>query len=237
MDIKYNPGTSQVISAAGALACAFAAGSSFAATDYSETWSAGDTNGWISNTTSTVVVRDAAVGNPAGSLASRRDLSADPSFAIIGATTELAAASGSYLGSPAWTISFDVLYDLGAFTDALLRFRYQDGTFNGWVFDVENAFGAGWHHYSVSFQSNWTDVQATANGWVQEAASVPWQTLMSDVFHPEVRLLLGNDSAALAHIDNFTIQAIPESSEYAMLLAGLGLVGLAAHRRKQKKVA
>jgi len=42
---------------------------------------------------------------------------------------------------------------------------------------------------------------------------------------------------ATGRIDNFTIQAVPESSEYATLLAGLGLVGLAAHRRKQKKVA
>jgi len=38
---------------------------------------------------------------------------------------------------------------------------------------------------------------------------------------------------ATGRIDNFTIQAIPESSEHAMLLAGLGLMGFVVRRRKQ----
>jgi hypothetical protein len=42
---------------------------------------------------------------------------------------------------------------------------------------------------------------------------------------------------ATGRIDNFIIHAVPEPPEYAMLLGGLGLVGLAAHRRQQKKVA
>lgn len=44
----------------------------------------------------------------------------------------------------------------------------------------------------------------------------------------------GNSDSAF---DNVTINAIPEPETYAMLLAGLGLLGFAARRRKQKLAA
>lgn len=40
-----------------------------------------------------------------------------------------------------------------------------------------------------------------------------------------------------ARIDNLEINAIPEPESYAMMLAGLGLMGFVAKRRKQKQVA
>ncbi|HEX2013157.1 MAG TPA: PEP-CTERM sorting domain-containing protein [Roseateles sp.] len=43
-----------------------------------------------------------------------------------------------------------------------------------------------------------------------------------------------NNDHALA-IDNFTITAVPEPSSYAMLLAGLGVVGLLARRRSNTR--
>lgn len=36
---------------------------------------------------------------------------------------------------------------------------------------------------------------------------------------------------------NFTVAAIPEPETYAMMLAGLGLMGFMARRRKQKLAA
>ena len=45
---------------------------------------------------------------------------------------------------------------------------------------------------------------------------------------------LSGDLVVANDIDNVSVSAIPEPETYAMLLAGLGLVGFAARRRKQK---
>ena len=214
-----------------AILIAFFARSAVAAAAYSEDWSAGDTNGWIQNTTSSVLVRDAGFGNPAGSLAVRRDLT--PPIFDIGATTNLPQVSGDYTGAPSWTFSFDVFYSAGNYVDTWLRFRYQDGTFNGWHLDVENVFPNSWQSYSVTFDSTWSDAEAAANGWVDETGgAVSWALLMTDVFHPEIRLLLGDEASALAYIDNVALRSIPEPAGLALLV--FGLLGLGIARRPEQ---
>jgi hypothetical protein len=210
---------------------ALLARSAVAAVAYSEDWTAGDTNGWIQSTTSSVVVRDAGFGNPAGSIAVRRDLT--PPIFDIGATSALPQVSGDYTGALSWTFSFDVFYDTGNYVDTWLRFRYQDGTFNGWHLDVANVFPNSWQSYSVTFDSTWSDVEAAANGWVDETGgAVSWALLMTNVFHPEIRLLLGDQASALAYIDNVALRSIPEPAALAPLAVGLLGLGF-ARRRKQ----
>jgi hypothetical protein len=200
-----------------------------AAVAYSEDWSAGDTNGWVQSTTSSVVIRDGAFGNPAGSLAVRRDLT--PPVFDIGATTTLAQVSGDYTGAPSWTFSFDVFYDTGNFTDTWLRFRYQDATFDGWHLDVANVFPSSWQSYAVTFDPNWSDVEAAANGWVDETGgTVSWGLLMSNVYHPEIRLLLGDQASALAHIDNLALRSVAEPAVIWLLALGLGGIGFVRRR-------
>jgi hypothetical protein len=204
-----------------------------AAVPYSEDWSAGDTDGWIGSTTSATVVHHGGTGNPAGSLAIRRSL--DPPIFPTGATTELAAASGDYTGAPAWMVSFDVFYDIGNFTDTWLRFRYQDATFNGWHLDVADAFPHSWQSYSAMFDPSWTDVEAMANGWVQDIApSVSWQQLMTNVYHPEVRLIEGDDFSAIAYLDNFVLKAVPEPATLSLVVAAVLGVGLATRRAPRR---
>ncbi len=221
---------SRLVPNAVVIAVGLLAGSALAAVPYSEDWSAGNTNGWIGNTTSSVVVREAGIGNPAGSIATRRDLT--PPVFEIGATTELAAVSGDYTGQPAWMVSFDVFYDIGNFTDAWLRFRYQDFTMNGWYLDVADVFPNSWQSYSAMFDPSWTDAQAAANGWVDETGgTVSWQQLMSDVYHPEIRLSLGDDFSAIALIDNFVLKSVvPEPATTALLLTAIGGVVLVMRR-------
>jgi hypothetical protein len=165
-------------------------------------------------------MRDGTFGNPAGSLVLRRIL--DPPVFDLGATTELPAASGDYTGVPMWMVSFDVYYQTGAFSDTWLRFRYQDSSFDGWHLDVADAFPASWESYSVMFDPSWTNGEAAANGWVDETAgAISWQTLMSDVYHPEVRLVLSDEQSALGYIDNFVLKSIPEPASLGLLLVAM----------------
>lgn len=208
------------------------ASSAQAAVPYSEDWSAGGVNGWQGSTASSVVVRDSGIGNPSGSLAIRRDLS--PPVFPTGATSELAALSGDYTGASAWMINFDVLYASGNFTDTWLRFRYQDATFDGWHLDVANVFPNAWQSYSTMFDPSWTNLQATANGWVDETAgTVSWQQLMTNVYHPEVRLIEGDNLSALAYLDNFVLKAIPEPGTSVLLFLATAALPVAGRTRRR----
>jgi hypothetical protein len=203
-----------------------------AAGPYTENWDAGDTNGWQQSTTSSTVVRDDTDGNPVSSLAVRRILS-QPIF-DIGVTTELAAISGDYTGAPTWMFSFDAKYDVGNFTDTLLRFRYQDSTFNGWNLDVADAFPNSWQSYSVMFNPGWTDAQAAANGWQDETGgAVSWQQLMTDVYHPEIRFLLGDEESAIAHVDNISLKAVPEPAAASLATVAILTCCLFGRRRNR----
>lgn len=206
-----------------------AAGSALAAVPYSEDWSAGDTNGWIQGTTSTTIIRDAGFGNPAGSIALRRILD-EPIF-DLGATTELAAASGDYTGAPMWMVSFDVFYSTGNVSDTWYRMRYQGPSFDGWHIDVADVFPNSWQSYSVMFDPTWTDAQAAANGWVDETGgTISWQQLMSDVYHPEVRVLLGDNLSAIAYVDNFVLKTVvPEPATWLLFIGAI--VGLGTIRQ------
>lgn len=72
-----------------------------------------------------------------------------------------------------------------------------------------------------------------ANGWVQESSSVPWHVLWTDVYTTEVRIILGDDASALAHIDNFVINPVPEPGTIVLLAPGLSYLALAIRRSRR----
>jgi hypothetical protein len=208
-------------------------GSALAASAYTQPWSGSSTEGWEGNTISSVVVHDAGVGNPAGSIASRYD--SRPAAFDIGFTSGNGAdTSGSFSGTP-WNVSFDLQLNEGKFSDAWLRYRYQDFNYNGWRYALLGPFDQydTWTHYDLSFDPSWSDAQAMANGWTQESGPVvSFAQTMSSVYKTEVRLALTDStSSALVHLDNFVQAPVPEPQTWALMLGGLLMLGTLARRR------
>ena len=219
---------------AGALLSLLASGAQ-AASAYSQTWSGVTTEGWESNTISSVVVHDAGVGNPAGSLATRFDPSL-ASFDIGYTSGAVPETRGSFAGSP-WVVSFDLQLNEGKFSDVWLRYRFQDSTFNGWRFALTGPFDQynTWTHYVVAFDPSWSDALAVANGWVQEGGPVvSFAQTLGNAYKTEIRLALTNSTtSALAHLDNFVQTPVPEPQTWALMLGGVLMLGALSRRMKR----
>ena len=200
-----------------------------ATSGYSETWdTAGNLGGWLGNTTDSVVGNPGVGGNGDGYLETARS-----GPFPIGAVTLLPAATGSF-GSQVWNAKVDLIGLSGSTSDVWLRFRFQDATFNGWRHRLTNELSRDWQSFGVTFDPTWTDAQALANGWETDLAggvgSVSWAQTLGSVYTTEVRI---DGTASLkAGIDNFSLTAVPEPSSLALVLAGLGMAGVMARRRR-----
>ena len=205
-----------------------------AAQAYSETWNDGSLAGWSAGTTSS------AVSNPGDYLEVSR---LDTQFGTSALTT-LPAATGDFSGS-AWTVSVDLSRLLtpeerlleaifGAKTqDAWLRLRYSGPGFNGWRYQLSDKLDTDWTTHTVTFDADWTDTEALANGWVTDladgAGSVSWAQTLQDVYQTSVRFELGNTQRI--GVDNFVLTPVPEPSTWALALTGLtGLIWRARRR-------
>jgi hypothetical protein len=199
---------------------------------------------WIGNTSLTSVAIQSSGGASGGYLKSFA-ANAGGTF-DIGAKTDW-PLSGNY-GGNVWTVSADLKLISGNFDNAWLRYRYSDSRYNGWVKQLTNVFAPGdWFSVSATIDQSWTDAQARANGWVPDnevlfgTAPPTWGVTMSNVYTTEIRF--SGSGSLEAGIDNFRLSSlqptapVPEPETYAMMLAGLGLLGVMARRRKQKAVA
>ena len=116
--------------------------------------------------------------------------------------------SQGYLASP--------LYTQGVFGDAVVSL---DGTQNNFIF--LNSTGP----VGSSTSNNWTFYFASFSG-----GSTVYQRRLpqNNAFY--------SDSTPSAHWSVHAISAVPEPETYAMLLAGLGVMGAVARRRQSKQV-
>ena len=204
-----------------------------AATSVNDTFDA-DIGTWIQNTTDTTVSHQAAGGNPGGYLETN-NFNATSNFNVIGAQNTAPDYSGVFADG-VWTIDVDLSFINGDFTEARLRFRFQDPTANGWYIPIEDSdfFNSPWQSYSVTFDTTWDDATAMANGWVKEAdGTTPtpsFSGLWDDVYNSEVRILGG--PRMVAGIDNYMATYVPVPAAVWLFASGLlGLIGVSRRRK------
>ena len=146
--------------------------------------------------------------------------------------------------------NYGVIFD-GLVSVHSLNPNHMPGVGGNAIFSNDN------HIFSILFTSNQTSAafayganygQATfsalLNGTVIESFSTsvgpisakPYYGFTNIVFN-EIRFEQGNSPGGIytyaAYVDNLQVSTVPEPETYAMLLAGLGLIGGVARRRKQ----
>ena len=114
---------------------------------------------------------------------------------------------------------------------AWLFFNYIAGTLSG---QGANDASANKAQSAIWFLENETG--GSSNSWVTDAITAVnvggWTNPTSGLLRVQVLNL--TDAAGGLHQDQLYVAAIPEPETYAMLLAGLGLMGFVARRRQRK---
>ena len=160
-------------------------------------------HGWRQNTTSTIVSGVGFGGNPNGYL--RSSSAPGNPFSVIGATNGDARYTGDYQAPNIRQVDVDLNLLSGSITRIYLRFRYLDASHNGWLYEITNRLPIGvWTNFQIPFDPNWSDVDAIAAGWVQEATSASFSETMQHVYTVEIRLYSTDVENTQLGIDNFT---------------------------------
>ncbi|QBI03205.1 PEP-CTERM sorting domain-containing protein [Pseudoduganella albidiflava] len=181
-------------------------------------------------------------------------------FGITFANSTNAAFVRDYTASSSVTFGIDVLAQQVSFfgtdvtRDLVLELRDYDNANNGlpytsvwYTIGTLDASVEGWQNFSVTI--NDTSAIGLPSGWggygAEQADGTPY--LPEDRTFASV--LAGVDEIAFTTykpgfvygftdfdvaVDNITVSPVPEPGTYAMMLAGLGLVGAIARRRKQQ---
>ncbi|MFO1320034.1 MAG: laminin B domain-containing protein [Burkholderiales bacterium] len=172
------------------------------------------------------VTHHASGGNPGGYLSA-----ADPS-----GETFLFDAPPAFLGNLAayagGTLSYDVFYtphynEWRGDPDVIL----SNGTTTLFYLGTSNP-GIDWTHFSVTLApgAGWT--VGTFGGTAASAAD--FAAVLSSTTLLRIRAEYLADVAETTGLDNVTLTAVPEPGTWALLAAGLGLVGLSGARRRSR---
>ncbi len=173
----------------------------FAATSYKDSWDVpGDLAEWRANTIGTSVQVMDTGGNPGGYLLTE----SDPDIYYAGALTEKEEFTGDYNSVNQLSVDLNLLNGLENLDGIYIRFRYQSFSYNGWRYLLADPPAVNvWTTYTVTFDPNWTDSEATSAGWLQEETSPSFSETMADVYTAEVRL--EGHGPMSAGIDNFSV--------------------------------
>jgi len=179
-----------------------------------------DEDDFTASTTATVQIYSANGGNPGGHVEIRKDLT--PGFDIGTQNSVWPQFLGDYAAAGVTGGGFDLNVFNTVLDSAQLRFR-RDVAENGWYYDfgpvAPNANQ--WESYDVAFDPSWSDADALANGWMQEAGGPDFAGLMGSVGWIEVRVI--NEGSAIVGVDN--VRIVPEPAALGLVLAGFVAAG------------
>ncbi len=164
-----------------------------------EDWNNGVLNGWSGNSSNTSVAWESSGGvDDSGYLSSQSE------FGIIGAVHNSEPYIGDYGDSGYDGVRCSLKFFSTGITEALFRVRYLSTFYNGWYIRVTEDFTMGvWQTVTIKFDPTWSDEDALAAGWVQEAASATFAETMANVYTCEIRVL-GVGSLSMG-MDNFML--------------------------------
>jgi hypothetical protein len=172
------------------------------AVNWIETWDSGDLGGWEPNTTRTSVEARSNGGvDDSGYLFTAQ---IPPGWGVAGTRTLAAVFTGDYAVRKIREVGCDLNFFAGQVQGAFFRARYLDSAHGGWYVPLTVDFTLDqWQHCGVTFDPTWSDAEALAAGWVQEANTPSFQETMANVYTAEVRIPGSLDLEA--GIDNFRL--------------------------------
>jgi len=173
-----------------------------------------DLLGWRQNTAWTHVEVVDTGGNPGGCLYTSSDGSPGGTTYYAGACSEKSELSGDFGFAAMIEITFDLKVSSNSYdvNGIFLRFRYQDSSHNGWrlLLTTSPSYDT-WVGYTVQFDPEWTDAEATAAGWIQEPNGASFSDTMANVYTTEIRM--EGNAAMFAFIDNFKMNWGPTTGD------------------------
>lgn len=107
------------------------------------------------------------------------------------------------------------------------------GAFNLQSIDLVQLLGPGGQNYSVTFVGTKADMSGTVSQSFSFTGS--WNTFAFNAGFSGLSKVTWTESGSVGRdflVDNINLTAVPEPETYALLAAGLGLIGFVARRRK-----
>ena len=172
-------------------------------------WDEGTTDGWLPATGAAMLVVHASDGYSGGYLESYESPFL---YGIVGALNFGPEYAGDFNVHGYVRFQVAVKFQIGSFDQVYFHVRYQSGSHNGWFLPLPADTGSSdWQWFDVDFDPTWSDVQATAAGWVQETNTPSFAVTMSDVYHTGIK---GNGTGVLSlGIDAFRLWDETASAE------------------------
>lgn len=165
-------------------------------------WDAGTVDGWLAATGAATLEVPLTGGFSGGYLNSTETVF---TYGIVGAVNYGPDYTGDFNARGLVRIQVAVKFLIGSFESSYFHARYMDSNHNGWHLPLNADFeDPDWQLFFFDFDPAWTDQQAEAEGWVQEAVSADFATTMTDVYSAGIKAT-GTGTLSMG-IDHFSLQ-------------------------------
>lgn len=156
--------------------------------------------------------------------------------ALNGGAGRAAMYSGDVAGTGNATNGFDPISSKTAY----LYTQFSKGTLSNYdygnvslrVGDADALQNAFWYLENELGNTQFSSLSAQTQAWINEATSAIANNQWSGIGN--VRVLNLYKDQAFTQISQDQLYMVPEPETYAMMLAGLGVIGFVAHRRRRK---